>query len=594
MTTKTTAKPVRKSAIRWPGLAAFVVICALLVAFSWLLLDTILRWTLERTVGTLNGAEVNIAKVEHSWSPLGLTITGIEVTDPGQPEFNRLQIGQISGNLNVEQLLLGRFHFEEVVSSGIRVHQQRASAGEVYQAPSKDELSTWAKQGLDSLNVKLPDVDEIVARVDLQTPAAIAAAKTNFAEQKERVKQAQANIPSEEDLKSYQAELKALTDTKVETPQQLQQLRDKLKALQAKFKADRERLVEFKAVVEQSVEVLKADVERVKDAPEQDLARVEQLIQLNSEGLNEITAVLFGEQMRQWSQYILLAYEQLAPMLAKSANEELVKPQRGEGIWFEFTDKSEPPSFLIKKAITEFVWNDTLLDVNWSNITHQHEQLGQPTTFIARADNSALWQALNLNGEMAFTVDGLDAKQQWQVQGIQLQQLALSERSEFVASIASALLDSEGSIGLRNNQFDGGGVVKLTQLEVLAEADNRWTQVVADALKTLQRLDIRADISGELLQPSFNLSSDLDRQLGDALKSSVMAAGRTQLAEFSGSLQQQSDGFLGENQADLEQLIGLLGDAEQRDQQLQEMLQAKVEDKLKDSVKDKLKGLFGG
>ena len=114
MTTKTTAKPVRKSAIRWPGLAAFVVICALLVAFSWLLLDTILRWTLERTVGTLNGAEVNIAKVEHSWSPLGLTITGIEVTDPGQPEFNRLQIGQISGNLNVEQLLLGRFHFEEV------------------------------------------------------------------------------------------------------------------------------------------------------------------------------------------------------------------------------------------------------------------------------------------------------------------------------------------------------------------------------------------------------------------------------------------------------------------------------------------------
>lgn len=593
--TNTTSKPqMRRSAIRWPGLAAFVIICALLAAFTWLLLDTILKWTFETSVGTLNGAEVNIESVEHSWSPLGVKISKVQLTDPAEPEMNRIVIGEITAQLNLEQLLLGRLHFENVVSSGIRVFQPRQSPGEVYAAPTKDDAKEWAKQGIESLNLSLPSADDIVARIDLKTPAAIEQAKTAIAQSKDTLETIKAKLPTGEKIAEYEKQLKALSESKIETPEQLQQKREEFAALKEKFEADKAQVKDVKTSAQQSLSQLKAAFEAVKTAPAADMERAQQLMQLNSEGLSEITAVLFGEQMRQWSQYILLAYEQLAPMLARSADEKLVKPQRGEGIWFEFSDTQQPPLFLIKKAKTEFAWGESVFDVDWTNITHQHEQLGQPTTFVARATNSALWQLLNLNGELALTAGGIDAKQQWQVQGIRLENIALSEQNEFSATLLASLLDSEGTVTLQNSVFDGGGTVRLSDMSVAANADNKWAAVVADALTQLNRLDINADVTGELTQPSFSFASDLDRQLGSALQAAALDAGKSELSGLQSRLQEQSSGFLGDNQNALSGFESLLSDADQRDKKLQELLNAKFEGAIEDKLKDKLKGILGG
>ena len=593
--TDTTSKPqMRRSAIRWPGLAAFVIICALLAAFTWLLLDTILKWTFETSVGTLNGAEVNIESVEHSWSPLGVKISGVQVTDPAKPEMNRLVIGEVTAQLNLEQLLLGRLHFENVVSSGIRAFQPRQAPGEVYAAPTKEDAKAWAKQGLESLNLSLPSADDIVARLDLKTPAAIEQAKTSIAQSKATLEDIKAKLPTREKLAEYEQQVKALSESKIETPTQLQQKREEFAALKKKFEADKAQINEIKVSAQESLSQLKSAFAVVKAAPAADMERAQQLMQLNSEGLSEITAVLFGEQMRQWSEYMLLAYEQLAPMLARSADEKLIKPQRGEGIWFEFSNTQQPPSFLIKKAKTEFAWGESVLDVDWTNITHQHEQLGQPTTFVARAANSALWQLLNLNGELALTADGIDAKQQWQVQGIRLNNLKLSEQTQFTATLLASLLDSEGTVTLQNSVFDGGGTVRLSDMNVTANADNKWAAVVANALTQLNRLDINADIAGQLTQPSFSFASDLDRQLGNALKTAALDAGKAELSGLQNRLQEQSSGFLGANQDDLAAFEGLLSDAEQRDKKLQDLLKAKFEGAIEDKLKDKLKGILGG
>lgn len=591
----TNISPVeRRSTIRWSGLGVFLIICGLLFAFSWLLLDSILKWTIERSVGAMNGAEVNVSQVDHRWSPLGIEVRGIQVTDPAQPDYNRLVIDQLKGTVNVEQLLLGRLHIEDMVATGIRVHQPRAKTGEVYQTTEESgDLKQWALDSLADLNMALPDVDEIVARIELQTPAAIERAKATVAEQREVLAQIKQDLPSAELLKSYEDELKKLTEADIKTPQQLQQLQDQFNALKEQFEADRERLKSIKERASHAVATLKEDFEAVQQAPSQDIERAQQLLQFNSEGFTEITAVLFGEQMRQWSQYILLAYDTLAPMLARSADESLVEPQRGEGVWFEFSHADEPPSFLVKKAVTEFVWGETQVDANWTNITHQHQQLGQPTTFQVRSEQSPLWQLLNLNGELAITDAGVDAKQQWQVKGVSLEEVGLSDSSDFTASIVQALVDSEGAVSLRDSMFDGGATVKFAEMAVAAQADNRWAEVVASALRQLQRLDINANIAGALTSPEFSFASDLDRQLGAALKDAALDASKGELAALQTKLQAESGGFLGENQELLEGLMALLGDAEQQDNKLEEMMKAKFERQLEDKLKDRLKGLFG-
>lgn len=585
---------IRQSAIRWPGLVAFFIIVAVVVAFSWLLLDTIIKWSLERSLGTLNGAEVNIESVEHTWVPLGVRIERIQVTDPLTPTMNRVVIGAVEGTMNVEQLLLGRLHFENVVSTGIRVQQPRESEGEVYQAPNREDVEGWAKQGLAALNLEVPSTDKILERMELKTPAAISEAQQAFATQKERVNDARSQLPSEEKIKEYEAKVKALTESEIKTPQELVAKREEFEALKEEFEKDKVALLNFKETVTDAVDQLQTQFEAVKDAPAQDMARVQELMQLNSAGLTEITALLFGDQARVWSNYMLLAYEQLAPMLARSADAAAIKPQRGEGVWFSFTGANAPPDFLIKLADTEFAFGETILDVQWNNITHQHEQLGQPTTFRARADNTQLWSSFNLNGELALGAEGVDARQQWQLKGVKLDNLALSESSEFAANIVAALLDSEGSVALRDSALDGDATIRLADMQVTANAENRWAQVVASALQSLTRLDIQTSIAGSMTQPTFNLRSDLDRQLGSALKSAALQEVEPELASLRAKLQEQSGGFLGENEEELSELVGLLTTAENREARLQELLEAKIQNKLEDQVKDRLKGLLNG
>lgn len=587
-------KTIRKSAIRWPGLAAFAVIVGLLVAFSWLLLDSILRWSMERSLGALNGAEVNIERVEHTWSPLGVRVIGVQMTDPAAPQQNRLLVGDVQGTLNVEQLLLGRLHFEQVVASGIRVDQPRASAGEVYQAPSQEDVKDWAGDALAALNLEVPNVDEVVARIDLKTPAAVAQAQANFTDIKQRLEAARVNLPSEAAIADYQSQLKALNEGDMGDLTKLAERKQKFDQLRAKFAEDRQKIAEFKQLMTDLKATVEADLKALREAPQQDLERAQQLLQLNGEGLAEITTVLFGEQMRQWSHYVLLAYEQLAPLLNRAGTVEEIQPQRGEGVWFSFAGSGSAPEFLIKQAVTEFEIAGTVIAVDWENITHQHELLGQPTVYTARASNSQRWDSLQLNGELSLLDAGVNARQQWQLSGVQMAQLGLSDQPQFMAEIVSTLLDSEGRVAIRNGVLEGDSTVRLNQLSINASAENKWAQVVASALNDLQQLDMQVGVSGAMTAPQLSLRSDLDRQLGGALKSAAMDLGKAELAQFSSGLQQQTAGLLGNGEADLELINSLLGSAESRDAQLQELLESKLQESLQDQLKDRLRGRLGG
>lgn len=325
-------KQLRQSTIRWPGVGAFFIIIALLVGFSWLLLDTIIKWTLESSLGTLNRAEVNIESVEHGWMPLSLTVTGVQVTDPAQPENNRVVVGQLRGDLDLGELLVGRVIFDQLNVTGVRVNQPRQSPGEVYTKLSKDEVSKAASERWEALKMELPSMDEVMAQVDLQTDTVIERAKTNLDEQKQKLAEARDALPSSEQLAEYETQVKALLDGDIESATELAERREQLEQLKARFRADRERVEQFKTQVETAKNVVQADITALRQAPEQDLQKVKDFMRFDATGLENITALIFGEQIRSWSKYVLLAYEQLAPMLERADETSEQGPLRGEGV----------------------------------------------------------------------------------------------------------------------------------------------------------------------------------------------------------------------------------------------------------------------
>lgn len=580
---------MQRSVIRWPGLMVFVGIIVLLTAFSWLFLDNLLRWGMERTLGRLNGAEVNIAKVEHHWVPLGLKVSGVQITDPAQPLQNRLVVGELEANIEADQLLLGRVVIDQMTAAGIRIAQPRQSEGEVY-APVSEQASDLAGAGWEQLNATLPSVEEIVAKVGLQTDTVVSEAKQKLEAQKTAFNEAKQALPSKEKIQQYQEKIKAITSGKISGAEDLAKRKQALDDLKAEIKQDKQAVKTFKEEVGNSKDLLQQQLAAVKNAPGNDIDRIKQFFNLDGSGLGNITGLLFGDQAQQWSQYVLLAYEQVAPMMARSGNDDSVKPVRGEGQWISFVDEDAKPEFLIKKAKTEIQLGATTVDVDWQNITHQHQLLGQPTTYQARADNNGLWDSFNLNGEIALTDMGFDSRQQWQLRGAQLQQLALSQSDKLSAVISSARLNSDGDVNVRNSELGGSAGMRFSDMVMQADGSSQLTKTIAGALQKLERLDIRTKLSGNLTNPSLQLQSDLDQQLGQLMSGALSAQSEGKLADIKAKLSEQIAPVVGDYQGVLGTIGGSEETADNLDQQLEELLKAKVEDNLKDLLKGKLFG----
>lgn len=581
---------MKRSIIRWPGLAVFAGFVLLLVAISWLFLDALIKVTLEQTLGRLNGAEVNIERVEHSWVPLSLTLGGVQVTDPNAPKMNRVQVGEASADISPTEIVLGRTLIEELVVTGVRVNQAREDEGEVYVVPNKDDVKNWASQSWGNLTTSLPSVDEIVSQVDLRTEKVIDEAKVVYEQQKDQVVAAKEALPSKDTIEEYKAQIKKITEGKVDGLGDLGERKKALDELKASIRADKEAVSAFRDEVTQAKDKIQNQITTLKEAPGNDIDRIKSFFSMDSGGLQNVTGLLLGEKAQEWSKYVLLAYEQLGPMLARSDNSETVEPVRGEGQTISFADDNAPPEFLIKKARTEFVVAGTVIDVDWQNITHQHNLLGQPTTYQARADNSSLWNAFNLNGELALTDKGVDAKQQWQLKGAQLNGMNLSDNNELTARILSSLVDSEGTVLVRESQLDGTAMVRMLDLDLSAEGSSKLTSAIATALSQLKRLDIQTNISGDIQRPSLGFESDLDDQLGDLLTQTAMAEGNDKLAEIKAGLTAKVSEQLGGQEGLLKNLTQWNQESDEKSEQLEALLKQKIED----SLKDKLKGrLFG-
>tara|TARA_B100001059_G_scaffold222666_1_gene246837 strand:- start:6507 stop:8210 length:1704 start_codon:yes stop_codon:yes gene_type:complete len=562
-----------------------------LVLLSWLFLDTILKFTFEQTLGRLNGAEVNVAEVSHQWSPVRLTLTGVQITDPNQPDLNRVQAERISGDVSLSELILGRVLMEQLDVTGVRLAQKRESPGEVYVSINKDQVKSWASDGWSSVKAKLPSTDEIVAQVGLQTEDVIATAKQKVKQQETEFKQARDQLPKKEKIEQYKQQIEQLTSGKIEGLGDIAERKKQLDKLKQQIRQDKEAVAQFKAELEQSIDTVKTQLSEVKAAPGNDIDRIRSFFQLNETGIQNVTGLLLGEEAKKWSHYVLLAYEQIAPMLARADDSQTIEKARGMGENISFAEQDAAPELLIKKARTEILIAGTQVDVNWENITYQHDLLGQSTTYQARADNASLWRSFNLNGELALLPSGIDAKQQWQLKGAQLSNIDLVNNSEIAASLISSILDSDGSVRVKGNELDGSALVKLLDLKVDASGTSKITKAIANALGQLNRLDVNTDVGGSIVSPSLSLNSDLDDQLGKMLSQAALGEASEKLQSIKQDLMAKVNEQMGGEEAFLNQLGDWQGQSDSLDKQLEELLKSKIED----SLKDKLKGrLFGG
>jgi uncharacterized protein (TIGR03546 family) len=129
----------RPKIIRKVGVIFVLLIAVLSAVGLSFLKDEKVRDYAAGAMTKINGAEVNLEKVELSLKSGHISVTGMQWTDPDQPENNKFAVGKLSTDASMYHLSIGRIILDEVEVSNVEFDQKRAQPGEVLEKPKKEE-----------------------------------------------------------------------------------------------------------------------------------------------------------------------------------------------------------------------------------------------------------------------------------------------------------------------------------------------------------------------------------------------------------------------------------------------------------------------
>ncbi|MEP1555002.1 MAG: TIGR03545 family protein [Paraglaciecola sp.] len=577
-----------KSIIRWPGLVAFFVVVGLFAAISILFLDFWIKLAAEKTLGLANRAEVNIESVEHTFSPFSITLNRVQLTDPSAPDTNQLETQTVSAAIDLPPLLLRKLIIDDLKITGVEFGTLRDSTGDVYEKAKDETVDT---ENLFVETQGIPSVDEILAKSPLKTTQAIEDVEVAYRKHSDKLQTQYEALPSQEKLENYQKRIKELTEADYKDATKLLAAKEEFDQLKDEIKADKKQLEEFKS----SVDVAKADlgpkISALKEAPTQDYDQLKSLLAGDADAIEDVTTLVFGEQIGQWSQYTLAAFEIIGPML-KSSSEAEKEAEAYQGKWINFDNNAGLPDLLIRKSEISIKWQEENINSYWTDITYQHDIIGRATTFAVDSSASKLWNSLKVDGDLWLSdANGAKAQQSWALDGLTLSDLGLIDQEKISGELKSGLVSSTGSISLVGEVLSGKGLVDLQQLLINATGSNKITNIVADTLNQLKDLTLTTDIAGTLGDLDLSIGSDLNQQIGGALLSNIGAEQQEQLDELKQKLNSQTSEVLGEGNGQYQKLLDWEKLADGDLSSIDSLLEAKLDslvDQKKDEAKDKI------
>lgn len=595
-----------KRFIRWQGIIAFIVLGALLVITLYFFAETLAKSALISSAESAFGAEVNIEAVELNYSPLQISVIGLQVTDKDQPSHNVFSFERATAGADVWQYLFGKIIVEQLDVSKLAFSSIRAQVGQVYKNEESldgdaESLSDKAKSMLPAMDMKLPDVNSLLNDSNLLTVKAGEDLKAVYEEEQIKLTELKAQLPTKEKLEYYQDKVKALGKLNVKSLDDIEKIKKEYESIKAEFKADQALVKNAKKQVIASKKLLAKHVSEVKSGPARDWQQIEKKYQLESIDTEDFAHIIFGEQAREYFQKAQWVYEKVAPFMENMNSDkgEDNKNNYDKGRFVYFKEDTPLPSVLIKKALFSLKLEQGDFVIKGSELTHQHWIRGQNSLLdITSISNGEI----ELNSEFKLTKSGqFISDGSWTVNNRALEKMSLTKSKALTLSIDKAMLDGNGDFTLIGGDIRADNHLLFGQTSYQGTASTKMTSILLDTMQSLDKLSLDIGVNGKLSKPNISIGSSLNDALTGAFKKQVTG----KVDEFKGKVNKGlndkllSSLKLGDSQnAELLNLEALLTDTDKalddlKNSDVVKQQKKKLEDKLKNKAKDKLKNKLG-
>lgn len=536
---KQEARPAKGSKIvRWSGIIIFAAVCVILAVFWRLFLNGLTRRAVEKTGTAVAGAEVDLDAARVSLSPLGITLTGLQVTDPGAPAFNVFEAGRIAFHMDGPNALRHKVIIEEMSVENVRLNSPRRKPGYVV----KTEGPSLVQQIAELPSFVIPNVKEVFEQekaglpsLKLITGAVDDAGKAQVKWQA-RIKELKAAADPDKYQKQFEA-LKARKGKKASLGNILGGAQDVV-ALQKQVRQDLKTIASAKnEFTADAAAIRKVAV----DAPalvEADARKLIDKYSFSQAGLANISRLLFGGRISGQVSSALEWNQRLAPIIdrvkTRIKGKEAAKPLRAKGLDVRFHEDHPLPDFLARLVKVSISLPAGDFAGRVENLTPDQDVLGQPLKFNFSGRNlkgldSAVLEGTFSRVNPAAKKDSLDAH----VRGYRAKDVALSTSRVLPVSLKDGLVDLDLGATVENGRVSarikaGFRSVRLSveKKEDRAGLAGRVDSAIRTALQSITSFHLSAEITGTSDALDIQVRSDLD----DVLKNAVGAVVRDQMA----------------------------------------------------------------
>lgn len=582
-----------KQWIRWSGLIGFIVISAIIV-LGWLFAaGPLIKYSIETFGSKAAKAKVEVDDVSLSFDPFGIEISGVQVANSDKPMENVLQFDRAVADIELLPLLLGKGIVNEVALSGVAFSTPRQTSGalvvEKSSAETQSEASEEKKKPVisrESVSQALPSADELLEREPLLTEQRGREFQQSVATVKEDSNKAIAALPDSKAFDSYEEEFKRLTSGKFDSLADFQQRKKEFDALKKRIKQDQKAISHAKAVLTEGQKNLTQQWGDLKGSPQEDFANLKGKYKLDGAGIANLSRLMFGDTIGEWSQEGLYWYEKVRPFLVSddadadqdSAAED-AKNLRAKGRFIHFETDRPLPDLLVRKVhlmvklpeMDEKPMGDVA--VSMYDITHQQAVINKPITLVATGQNLSNMQSLDLHGTLDHrTSPGKDSFD-LSIKGVSLKDYNVGAMG---LKLDRSQIDIAGQAELVAGNIDASSKAMFSRAAFSSKDKTLVAKEMAIALKKIDRFDIDASATGKLKAPKVGISSNLDSKLSSAFNQRIKEKQQELEKQLKSKLNDKLLAYAGDYQEQLKEMDLANGSLSEKQEKLKALAKSEL------------------
>lgn len=495
-------------------LAIFAGVIALLLVVFVLMIDGIIENQIEKHGTKAVGARVDLAAAELSLFPLGLTLSGLDVTDPSAPMTNAVSVGKISFALDVMPLLKKEVIVEQMAMTGIRLNTPRKSSGALPGMAPPPATETGGCTGMTLPPLAMPDVTDILSKEKLLSSEYVQQLSARIAAEKDRQQKLLDGLANQQTFEQYRQRIEKLTGGGAKAGfGALLGAPNEIQSLQKDIEKDLQSLKTAQQQVQQEVSRLQQDIQNTSSQIAADVNRLASKYALSGDGLKNMSKALFGDAYCGWVTRAIDWYEKFkGSAKGKKPKDQESGPPADDG----------PGVFVwVKNTVASMELASGAIDGTIKNISNQPGRVGAPMTLAFNGRDVGGIRQLGLDGLLDLATAGKTKMDfSGKVSGLKLTDYQIPGTAGLPVTLSKALADIDFKTDMAGESITAVAKASLADVAMTTgkpAADDVLAKALSTALASVSKFSATADARGTLSDYTVSIRSDLDQMLSQSL-----------------------------------------------------------------------------